>query len=52
MEKGSIDITDDLDDDQFQELKKLAEEPAEKDTITQEEFEKMFAGWGTSSASE
>ena len=52
MERGTVDITDCLDDDQFQELKRLMEEPAEKDTITEEEFEKMFARWGTSSTSE
>ncbi len=43
----SRDITDGLDEYQFQQLKKLAEEPAEKDTITHEEFRKLFARWGT-----
>jgi hypothetical protein len=51
MEGTDIDITDELDEEQFQELKRLAEEPAEKDTITEEEFKKMFAKWGTSSSS-
>ncbi len=41
------DITDDLDKYQMQELITLVEEPAEKDTISEEEFRKLFARWGT-----
>ena len=41
------DITDDLDEDQLQELISLSEEPAEKDTISEEEYKKLVARWGT-----
>ena len=41
------DITDTLDKRQMQELFSLAAEPAEKDTISEEEFNKLFARWGT-----
>ena len=41
------DITDGLDRYQMQELISLVEEPAEKDTISEEEFRKLFARWGT-----
>lgn len=43
----SKDVTDGLDEYQFQQLKKLAEEPAEKDIISYEEFKNLFARWGT-----
>ncbi len=41
------DITDGLDKYQLQELTTLVNEPAEKDTISEEEFNKLFARWGT-----
>ena len=41
------DITDGLDKYQMQELISLAEEPADKDTISEEEFRKLFARWST-----
>ena len=44
------DITDGLDKYQMQELISLVEEPAEKDTISEEEFKKLFARWGTKQA--
>jgi hypothetical protein len=47
MHNQSKDITDGLDKDQLQELIKLSEEPAEKDTISEEEYRKIFARWGT-----
>jgi len=31
----------------MKELISLVEEPAEKDTISEEEFRKLFARWGT-----
>ena len=43
----SKDITDGLDAYQFAQLKKLSEEPPEKDTISHEEFKKLFARWAT-----
>jgi len=36
-----------LDKYQMKELISLVEEPAEKDTISEEEFRKLFARWGT-----
>jgi len=50
MKNELPDITDSLNEHQLRELKILADEPAEKDTITLEEFEKLFEGWGTSRA--
>ena len=44
---GGKDITDALDKYQMQQLISLAEEPADKDTISEEEFRKLFARWGT-----
>jgi hypothetical protein len=41
------DITDGLDKYQFQQLQNLVEEPGEENTITEEEFRKLFARWGT-----
>jgi hypothetical protein len=41
------DITDDLSKNDFEELDSLIKEPAEKDIITEEEFNKLFARWGT-----
>ncbi len=41
------DITDALDKYQMKELISRVEEPAEKDTISEEEFRKLFARWGT-----
>lgn len=41
------DVTDDLSDEQFQELKAIIEEPSDKDTISQEDFNKIFARWST-----
>jgi hypothetical protein len=40
-------ITDGLDEQQIQELISLSEEPDEKDTISEDEYRKMFARWGT-----
>ncbi len=40
---NSKDITDGLDKYQLQELTTLVNEPAEKDTISEEEFNKLFA---------
>ncbi len=39
------DITDGLDNYQIRELSSLFEEPAEKDTISEDEFKKLFARW-------
>ena len=41
------DISDDLSKNDFEELDSLIKEPAEKDIITEEEFNKLFARWGT-----
>ena len=41
------DITDGLNNYQFSELVTLVEEPAEKDTIPEKEFRKLFARWNT-----
>ena len=41
------DITDDLINYQLQELTSLVQEPAEKDAISEDEFRKLFARWGT-----
>ena len=41
------DITDELSPKQLQELNSRMQEPAEKDTISEEEFRKIFARWGT-----
>ena len=41
------DITDDLDKQQLMELLSIAQEPDEKDTISEDEYKKMFAKWGT-----
>ena len=41
------DITEGLDDYQMQELTSLIEEPAEKDTISEEEYRKLTARWGS-----
>ena len=43
------DITDDLTEDQLQELISLCEEPAEKDTISEEEYKILIARWSTNS---
>jgi len=44
---GNKDITDGLDSYQMKELDTLMQEPLEKDTISEEEFKKLFARWGT-----
>jgi len=41
------DITDGLCREELEELESLVKEPAEKDTISEEEFNKLFARWGT-----
>ncbi len=41
------DITDGLDKHQMQELLSLAQESDEKDTISEDDYKKMFARWGT-----
>ncbi len=41
------DITDGLDKYQLKELASLVEEPSEKDTISEEEFRKLFSRWST-----
>ena len=41
------DISDDLNKYQLQELTSLVQEPAEKDAISEDEFRKLFARWGT-----
>ena len=41
------DITDDLDSQQLAELTKLFNEPAEKDVISEAEFNKLFDRWNT-----
>ena len=46
-ENDMQDITDCLDEYQLQELVSLTDEPAEKDTISEDEFKKLFARWGT-----
>jgi monoamine oxidase len=40
-------ITDGLNESQMNELTKLMNEPAGKETISEEEFSKLFSGWGT-----
>ena len=44
---NSKDITDGLDEEYLKELIALCEEPAEKDTISEEEYLKLTARWGT-----
>ncbi len=44
---GNVDITDGLNEYQMRELASLMQEPAEKDTISEEEFKKIFARWGS-----
>ena len=41
------DITHGLSKYQLHELAMLVEEPAEKDTISEEEFKKLFVRWST-----
>jgi len=41
------DITDDLSPQQLRELEKMMQEPADTDTISEEEYNKMFARWRT-----
>lgn len=41
------DITDELTEQQFLELKSLAEEPSEKDTTSVDEFKKATQQWRT-----
>ena len=41
------DITDELTDKQFMELKTLAEEPSDKDTMSVDEFKKATMEWRT-----
>jgi hypothetical protein len=41
------DITDGLDNYQLAELNSLLKEPDDKDTISEEEFKKLFARWNT-----
>ena len=41
------DITDGLNELQFQELVTMVNEPLEKDTVSEEEFRKLFERWGT-----
>jgi hypothetical protein len=41
------DITDGLDKYQLKELTSLVKEPSEKDTISEEEFRKLFSKWST-----
>ena len=44
---NNSDITDGLDADQLQELTGLMQEPAEKNTTSEEAFRNLFARWGT-----
>ena len=48
MEDEIVDIIDCLDEHEFQELIFLAEEPAEKDSLTLEKFKKLFARFDVS----
>ncbi len=41
------DITDGLNSYRMQELISLVEEPADKDTLTEDEFTKLFSRWNT-----
>lgn len=41
------DITDGLDHYQLNELRKVMNEPPDKDTISEQEFNKLFARWTT-----
>ena len=47
LHSNDKDITDGLNKYQLQELSGRMEEPAEKDTISEEEFRKLFARWNT-----
>ena len=40
-----VDITDVLNEKQFQELKALSEEPADKDTMSLDDFKKATQQW-------
>lgn len=41
------DITDELSDYQFHGLQMLVNEPVDKDTVSEEEFRKLFTRWST-----
>lgn len=41
------DITDGLSDYQFHRLQMLVNEPVDKDTVSEEEFRKLFTRWST-----
>jgi len=41
------DITDGLTKYQLEELTSLVEEPSEKDTVSEDEFRKLFSRWST-----
>ncbi len=44
---GQKDITDGLSKKDFDELKVIAEEPFDKDTVSEEEFKQIFSRWRT-----
>ncbi len=44
---NKIDITDELTEKQFQELKALSEEPADKDVMSVDDFKKATQQWRT-----
>ena len=47
LHSNNKDITDGLNKYQLQELAEIMEEPADKDTISEEEFRKLFSKWIT-----
>jgi hypothetical protein len=47
IEEDESDILNGLSADQLRELAARIAEPSEKDTISEEDFNKLFTGWGT-----